>query len=148
MQKLQMKHFMQKIKALAICLLAFFSANANDDIAAILSIILAQDNFVDLVEEHQGAERDICLVTNGLMPSPDGKIDETWQVETSSSSTMQSTPCINVASFKRKPNKVVMQFTYGDYKVKTKLRRPQGEGWLQISFTIRGNGKFIVDKEF
>jgi len=142
-----MKSIYRLITFLTFCML-HLSLSANDDIASILSLVLAEEHFVDLIEEHQGKQRDICLITNDLMPTPNGKIDETWQVEMSSSSGSSSTPCINVSSFKQRPNKVVLQFTYGEYKIKAKLRRPEGDLWLRTSFTIRGDGKFIVDKEF
>ncbi len=134
------------LKTTLILLVASPHLKANDDISDIVSAILNQENFVELLDKHQENQQIVCLVTNNLMPKPEGKIDSDWQVQTNTG--VGDVPCIDMVSFKRRENKVVMKFTYADHKVKAKLLKQNGKGWNHTSFTIRGNRTMVMNKEF
>lgn len=123
--------------------------SAQDDVSKLLGIVLAQESFQDLLHEYQGSKRSVCLVTNGLMKEPLDQVGSDWTVGSGSTDVQGGVPCINVQSFTRKRRKMVLQFQYDDYQIKVKAKHAMdGDAWQKTSFTLRGKGKMIVDKEF
>lgn len=129
------------LAALPLC------ASANDDLAQLWSMVLSHEEFVELLSEEQVDKRQICMVTTDLEVAPTGKIDREWEVRESEKHV--EGPCILVTDYAIGERKQMLRFTYGDYKVKAKMRRSgPGDPWRKTSFTVKGKGKFVMDKEF
>ncbi|MBX2817029.1 MAG: hypothetical protein KTR24_13570 [Saprospiraceae bacterium] len=120
---------------------------SSSDVNQVLSMILSHEEFTEILSEEQESQKSICIVTNGNFEAPDGRIDREWT--TGSGQNVGSGPCMDVSDFSMNERKVMMRFSYGKYRVKAKMRRSTpGADWRKTSFTVKGKGKFVMDKEF
>ena len=138
---------MRKSAILTIGLIFGISAvSAQGDFEEILGILLNEEEMQEiLVADREGAVGEVCLITPEHMKSPSGKVNDEWIIRESKGSTTAS-ECLELLTFDVRGRKAKAFLQHAGFKVKLKARRDSMDTWHRTSLTIRGNGKFMMDK--